>query len=148
MEEDTTQDEFGAKQQDTLDEVPKEESITNSNLRESYVVEVQQDSKHIPLIHTGVEKHEHLTNHCNEKLNTKIFDTFTDLFSNVNVDSILETYPKINLCNKVITLYVEGTNMKYGLELKFTKLEALEVGLWAKTFQVVGHEEGPQLLNE
>ena len=35
--------------------------------------------------------------------------------------------------------------MKYGLNLKYTKLEALEVGLWARTFQVAGNEEGPQL---
>ena len=33
--------------------------------------------------------------------------------------------------------------MKYGLNLKFTKLEALEVGLKARTFQVAGIEEGP-----
>ena len=39
-------------------------------------------------------EHEHLTNHFNEKLNAKIFDTFTDLFSNVHIDSIQETYPK------------------------------------------------------
>ena len=43
---------------------------------------------------------------------------------------------------------MKETNMKYGLNLKFIKLEALEVGLWAITFQVAGHEEGPQLPNE
>ena len=84
----------------------------------------------------------------NEKLNAKIFDTFTELFNNINVDGIQETYPKINVYNKVIMQYMKETNMKYGLNLKFTKLEALEVGLWAKTFQVAGHEEGQQLPNE
>ena len=91
-----------------------------------------------------MEKHEHLTNHFNEKLNAKMFDTFTGLFSNINVDSIQETYPKINVYNKVILQYVKETNMKYGLNLKFT----LEVGLWARTFQVAGNEEGPQLPNK
>ena len=38
--------------------------------------------------------------------------------------------------------------MKYRLNSKFTKLESLDVGLWAKTFQVAGHEEGPQLPNK
>ena len=35
--------------------------------------------------------------------------------------------------------------MKYGLNLKFTKLEALEVGLWARTVQVACNEEDPRL---
>ena len=73
--------------------------------------------------------HEHLTNHFNEQLNVKILDTFKDLFSNVNVDSIQETYLKIGVYNKIIAQYVEETNIKYGLNLKFTKLEAPEVGL-------------------
>ena len=38
--------------------------------------------------------------------------------------------------------------MKYGLNLKFTKLEAPEVGLWAKTFQVASHNEDQQLPRE
>ena len=125
-----------------------EEPIPNSNLGESYVAEVQQNGKHIPLICTDMEEQEHLTKHFNKKLNAKIFDTFTDLFSKVNIDSIQETYPKISVYNKVIAQYVEETNMKFGLNLKFTKLEGLEVGLWAKTFQVVGHDEDPQLPEE
>ena len=75
----------------------------------------------------------------------KIFDMFTELFKNVNIDSIQETYPKINVYNKVIMQYIKETNTKYGFNLKFTKLEALEVGLWARTFQVAGNEQGPQL---
>ena len=131
-----------------MEEVPREELIPNSDLGELYVAEVQWVGKHVPLIDTGVEEHEHLTNHFNEKLNAEIFDTFTDLFSNANVDSIQETYPKINVYNKVIAQCVKETNMKYGWNLKLTKLEALEVGLWAKTFQMSGHEEGPQLPDE
>ena len=104
----------------------------------------KQGFKHIPLIHTDVEKHEHLTNHFNEKLNEKNFATCsTELFSNINVDSIQETYPKINVYNKVISQYIKDTTIKYGLNLKFTKLEALEVGLWARTFQVAGQRGRP-----
>ena len=66
------------------------------------MAEVQRGSKHVSLIHTGVEEHEHLTNHFNKNLNVKIFDTFTKLSSNINVDSIQENYLKINVklsCN-------------------------------------------------
>ena len=34
---------------------------------------------------------------------------------------------------------------EYDLNLKFTKLEAPEVGLWTKTVQVASHEEDQQL---
>ena len=40
--------------------------------------------------------------------------------------------------------YIDETNIKYGLNSKFIKLEAPEVGLWAKTFQVAGHKEDQQ----
>ena len=43
---------------------------------------------------------------------------------------------------------MEGTNIKYALNLKFTKLEAPEVGLWAKAFLVAGHDEDQQLPKE
>ena len=125
-----------------------EEPIPNNDPGEMYVAEVQQNGKHIPLICTDVEEHKHLTNHFNKKLNAKNFDMCTYLFSNINVGSIQETYPEISVYHKVIAKYVEETNMKYWLNLKFTKLEALEVGLWMKTFQVVGHNEDRQLPKE
>ena len=37
--------------------------------------------------------------------------------------------------------YVEETNLKYSLNLKFTKVEAPEVGLWSKIFQVADYDE-------
>ena len=43
---------------------------------------------------------------------------------------------------------MEETNIKYGLDLKFTKLEVPEVGLWANTFQMAGHTEDQQLPKE
>ena len=39
---------------------------------------------------------------------------------------------------------MDETNIKYGLNLVLTKLEAPGVGLWAKTFHVVGHNEDKQ----
>ena len=45
----------------------------------------------------------------------------------------------------MIAQFVKETNLKYGLYLKFTKLEVPEVDLWAKTFQVAGHNEDQQV---
>ena len=59
-----------------------------------------------------------------KKLNANLFDTFTDSFSNINVYSIQETYPKISVYNKVIMQYMEETNIKYRLNLKFTKIRS------------------------
>ena len=44
----------------------------------------------------------------------------------------------------MIKQYLDETNIKYRLNLKFAKLEALELGLWAKTFQVAGHNKDQQ----
>ena len=145
---DATQDVFVAKWLTTLEEDPSEEPNPNNDLGESYVAEIQWSSKHIPLICTNAEEHEHLTNHFNDELNVKISDMFTDLFSNINMDNIQETYSKISIYSKVIGQYVDETNLKYGLNLKFTELESPEVGLWAKTFQVVGHIEDQQTPKE
>ena len=128
----------------TLEEELLEEPSPNNVLGESYVAEVQQNCKHIPLLCTDVEEHEHLTNHFNEQLNAKTLDMFKDLFSNVNISSIQEMYPHTSVYNKIIMQYVEETNIKYSLNLKLTKLEAPEVGLWAKIFQVAGHNKDQQ----
>ena len=146
LAEDVTQAELVARQLTpaTLEEEPMEEPSPSNELGESYVADIQQGGKHIPLHCNDVGEHEHLTNHFNEQLNPKIFNTFKDLFSNVNANSIQETYLKISIYNKIIMQYIDKTNMKYGFNLKFTKLEAPEVGLWAKTFQVAGHEEDQQ----
>ena len=93
------QDEFVAKQPATLEENSSEEPNPNYDLGESYVAETQRSGKHIPLICTNAEEHKHLTNRFNEKLNKKIFDTSTDLFSNMKVDSIQETHLKISVYN-------------------------------------------------
>ena len=103
--EDMTQAELGARPLApvSLNEEPMEESGTDNQLGESYIADIQCSGKHVPLHCTDVEEHEHLTNHLNEQLNGKIFNTFKDLFSNVNLNSIQETYPTISKCNKIIT---------------------------------------------
>ena len=136
-----TQDEFVA----TLEEEPLEEPSPNNVLRESSVAEVQWNGKHISLLCTDAEEHEHLINPFNEQVNVQILDTFKDLFSNININSIQETYPNISVYNKIIVQYMEETNIKYGVNFKFTKLEAPELGIWAKTFQVAVHNENQQL---
>ena len=78
-----TQDEFVARCLATLEEEPSEEPSPNNVLGESYVAEVQQNGKHIPLLCNDVEEHEHLTNYFQEQLNVKILDTFRDIFSYV-----------------------------------------------------------------
>ena len=129
----------------SLNEESVKQSGTGNQIGGSYVADIQWSSKHVSLHCTDVEEHKHLKNHFNEQLNINRFNTFKDLFSDVNVDSIQETYSKFSIYNKIIIQYVEETNIKHGLNLKFTKLEAPEVGLWAKTFQVAGHDEDQQL---
>ena len=54
-------------------------------------------------------------------------------------------HTKISVYNKIIVQYIDETNIKYSLNLKFTRLEAPEIGLSAKTYQVASHEEDQQL---
>ena len=58
------------------------------------------------------------------------------MFGNINTDSIKEALPKVSVYNNIIAKYVEEINLKHGIELSFTQLEASEVSTWAETFQV------------
>ena len=69
-------------------------------------------------------------------LNDKVYDTFKELFGNINVDSIKEALPKISVYNDIIARYVEQMNLKYGITLSYTQLEATEIGHWAEMLQV------------
>ena len=60
-----------------------------------------------------------------------MYDTFNELFGNINADSIKEALPKISLYNDIIARYVEEINLKYGITLSHTQLEATEIGHWA-----------------
>ena len=89
-----------------------EESSNNNQLGESYVAGVQHSSSKAPFHCTDEMTCEYLKNHFNESLNDKIWNTFKDLFSNINIDSIQETYPKISIYNIIIMQYVEESNLK------------------------------------
>ena len=56
-----------------------EESSTDNQLGESYVVDVQHNSKHFPFHCTDTDEGKHLTNHFNECLSDNIYNTFKDL---------------------------------------------------------------------
>ena len=86
-----------------------------------------------------------MTHHFNECIRDKVYNTCKDLCSSVNLNSIQETYPKISIYNKIIAQFEKEANLKYGLDLTFTKFEAPQVDLWAKTFQGTGHDEDQQL---
>ena len=91
----------------SLNEEPAEQPSTNHQLGESYILDIQHNGKHVSFHCTDADECEHLTNHFNECLSDKVYNTFKDLFSNVNLDSIQETYPKINIYNKIIAQHVE-----------------------------------------
>ena len=94
LSEDVTQAELVARLPApvSLYEEPMEESTTSNQLGESYVVDVQHSGKHIPFYCTDMKECKHLTNHFNEQLNTKVFNTFKDCFS--DLDRISGNIPK------------------------------------------------------
>ena len=65
-----------------------------------------------------------------------MYDTFKELFGNINVDSIKEALLKISVYNDIIARYVEEIDLKYGIALSYTQLEAIEIGHWAEMLQV------------
>ena len=65
-----------------------------------------------------------------------MYDTFKELFGTINTDSIKEALPKASVYNNIKARYVEEINLKCGIELSFTQLEATEVSHWGETFQV------------
>ena len=81
LAEDMIHAEFVARQLAIIEEEPTEEPSPSNELGESYVADVQQSGKHILLSCTNTEEHQHLINHFNEQLNTKIFNMFKDPFT-------------------------------------------------------------------
>ena len=73
-------------------------------------MDIQHSGKHIPFHCTNVDECEHLTNHFNEHLSDKVYNTFKDFFGNVNLNNIQETYPKNSVYNKRIAQFVEEKN--------------------------------------
>ena len=86
---------------------------------------------------SDLDAQENLKSHFNDSLSNKIYTTFKELFSNVNIDSVHEILPKLNEYNREIAKFVEDVNTKYGIALNYTQLEISEIKHWAETFQAV-----------
>ena len=69
--------------------------------------------------------HENLTN-------DKIYTTFKEIFSNINLDSVSELSPKFQSYNKEIAKFIQVMNRKYGIKLDYTVLEISKVPHWAE----------------
>ena len=54
----------------------------------------------------------YLKKHFNERLNDKVYDTFKELFGNINTDSIKEALHKVSVYNSIIAKHVEEINLK------------------------------------
>ena len=105
---------------------------------------MHNDGSNVSTCSLDLEAHENLKSHFNERLNDRVYSTFKELFSKVNVDSIKEVLPQIKVYNNTIASYMEEINLKYGVTLRYTHLEFSEIGHWAETFQVATHSNDPQ----
>ena len=83
------------------------ESSTNNQLGVSYVADVQHSGSNVPFHCTDTMTCKHLTNDLTECLYDKVYNTFKDLFNDININSIQETYPKISIYNNRIVQFVE-----------------------------------------
>ena len=72
----------------------------DSKLGGSYITTTQaQDNGNVSVCSLDSVAHEYLKNNSSERLNDKVYDTFKELFGNINVDSIKEDLPKISVFN-------------------------------------------------
>ena len=72
------------------------------------------------MCHSDFDAQENLKSHINDRLSDKIYTTFRELFSNVNINSVWGILPKINEYNWEIAKFVEGVNAKYGIAPNYT----------------------------
>ena len=69
-------------------------------LEGSYINNLQiHDSSNISMCSSDSDAEENLNSHFNDRLSDQIYNTFRELFSNVNIDSVLERY-----CLKVMII--------------------------------------------
>ena len=127
-------------------EVPMQLPMMDSQLGGSYITnaQVHNDVSSISICSLDSEAHHNIKTHFNERLNDKIYSTFKELFDHVNIYSIKEVLPKIDVYNNTIVRYVEDINLKYGVALSYTHLEVSEIGHWAEMFQVATLSNNPQ----
>ena len=83
----------------------------------------------------GSDTQENVNSYFNDRLSDKVYTTFKELFSNVNINSICEILPKINQYNNEIGKFVEDINIKYGFSVKYTQLEVSEISTGLKLFK-------------
>ena len=66
-----------------------------------------------------------------------MYTTFKENVSNINVDSLSVTLPKVHAFIQEIAKFVQEVNIKYCILLNYTVLEVSEVPHWAETFLVL-----------
>ena len=103
-----------------IEKVPMQQPGVDSQLRGSYIINMQTQNKgNISICSLDSVAHKYLKNHFNKRINDKVFETFKDLFGNINTDSIKEALPKVSVYNNIIAKYVGEINLKCGIELHF-----------------------------
>ena len=101
--------------------IPMQLPMAESQLGGSYINNLQvHNSSNISMCSSDSEIQENLKSHFNNRLSDRIYTTFRELFSNVNIDSVQEKMPKINEYNREKARYVEDINTKYGITLNYT----------------------------
>ena len=74
-----------------------------SKLGGSYITTMQaQNDGNFSVCSLHLVPHIYLKNHFNERLNDKVYDTFKEIFGNINVDGIKEALPKFSVYNDTI----------------------------------------------
>ena len=112
--------------------------MVESQLGGSYInnPQVHYASSNISMCSSDLNTQENLKSHFNDRLSDKIYTTFKELFSNVNINSVCQLLPKINENNNERVKFLEDISIKYGISLNYTHLEVSEIHHWAETFQV------------
>ena len=119
--------------------------LGGSYIMEAQVMQVENVSCLTSISSSHSVAHEYLKNHFNVLLNDKVYNTFKELFGNINMHSMEEAIPKVSIYNDKIAWFIEEINSKYGMTLTFMCLEPHEVGHWPETFQVAsGTNKGPK----
>ena len=79
-----------------VSEVAMQPPMVDSQLGGSYItnMHIHNDGSNVSICSLDSEAHENLKGHFNEWLNDKVFSMYKELFSNVNVDSIKDVFPK------------------------------------------------------
>ena len=113
-----------------VSEVPMQLPMVDSQLGGLYIknVQVHNDGCNVSICSLDSEAHKNLKSHFNERLNDKLYSTFKELFSNINVVSIKEVLRKIRAYSETISSYIEEINLKHGVTLRYTNLEVSEIG--------------------